>query len=64
MHGEVEITLRPPLSMEAVDLILGNNLARNPEWRAVIPPVVKTTPTLSAEGDTSKIFLMFLSPVW
>ncbi len=53
VNGEVEIALRPSLPVEGVDLILGNNLAGNRVWRAVVPPVVKTIPTLSAEADVS-----------
>ncbi len=40
--------------MEDVDLILGNNLAGNLVWRAVVPPVVKTVPSLSAEANESE----------
>ncbi len=63
VNGEVEIALRASLPMEGVDLILGNNLAGNHVWRAVVPPVVKTVPTLSAEADESaKDFLdVFIS---
>ncbi|KAI2655621.1 Erythronate-4-phosphate dehydrogenase [Labeo rohita] len=39
--------------LRGVDLILGNNLAGNHVWRAVTPPIVKETPTLSAEPDMS-----------
>ncbi len=40
--------------MEGVNLILGNNLAGNRVWRAVVPPVMKTVPTLSAEANESE----------
>ncbi|KAI2643088.1 Retrovirus-related Pol polyprotein from transposon 17.6 [Labeo rohita] len=53
VNGEVEIALRPSLPVKGVDLILGNNLAGNRVWRAVTSPIVKETPTLSADSDMS-----------
>lgn len=42
VSGEVKVEVRPALPAEGVDLILGNDLARNKVWANGAPPLVVT----------------------